>query len=44
MLDTVDELMKPQPIVIKQLQMIFEKGRIAHAYIFEGERGTGKKK
>ncbi|MEJ9279696.1 MULTISPECIES: DNA polymerase III subunit delta' [Ureibacillus] len=43
MLDTVDELMKLQPIVIKQLQMIFEKGRIAHAYIFEGERGTGKK-
>src|SRR5690606_41848268 len=43
MLDTVDELMKLQPIVIKQLQMIFEKGRIAHAYIFEGEKGTGKK-
>ena len=43
MLETVDQLMKLQPIVMKQLQMIFEKGRIAHAYIFEGEKGTGKK-
>lgn len=43
MLETVDELMKLQPIVMRQLQMIFEKGRVGHAYIFEGEKGTGKK-
>lgn len=31
-----------QPVVMKQLQTIFAKQRIAHAYIFEGQRGTGK--
>ena len=43
MMGTVDELSRLQPIVMKQLQMIFQKDRIAHAYIFEGEKGTGKK-
>lgn len=38
----MDELQKLQPIVMKQLQTIFEKQRLAHAYIFEGEKGVGK--
>ena len=39
----VDELKSLQPIVMKQLQTIHEKNRMAHAYIFEGEKGTGKR-
>ncbi|EOL48846.1 DNA polymerase III, delta subunit [Enterococcus phoeniculicola] len=31
-----------QPIVFTQLQKSFEHGRLAHAYLFEGEAGTGK--
>lgn len=38
---TAEELLKLQPVVMKQLQMIFEKDRIGHAYIFEGGKGTG---
>ena len=37
-----EELVKLQPVVMKQLQTIIEKKRLAHAYIFEGEKGTGK--
>lgn len=40
---TTDELMQLQPVVMKQLQTIVEKNRLAHAYIFEGEKGTGKR-
>ena len=40
---TIEQLTKLQPVVMKQLQTIFEKGRLAHAYIFEGEKGTGKR-
>ncbi|MEK4626698.1 MAG: DNA polymerase III subunit delta' [Solibacillus sp.] len=40
---TIEELIKLQPVVIKQLQTIVEKDRLAHAYIFEGEKGTGKR-
>lgn len=39
---TVEELIKLQPVVMKQLQTIFEKHRLAHAYIFDGEKGVGK--
>lgn len=40
---TYEELVNLQPIVMKQLQMMFEKDRLAHAYIFDGEKGSGKK-
>jgi len=39
---TVEELQKLQPVVMKQLQTIFEKHRLGHAYIFDGEKGVGK--
>ena len=39
----VEELKAKQPVVMKQLQTIFEKNRTGHAYIFDGEKGTGKK-
>ncbi|GLC90374.1 DNA polymerase III subunit delta' [Lysinibacillus piscis] len=42
MVKNVDELLILQPVVMKQLQTIFEKNRLAHAYIFDGEKGTGK--
>ena len=35
-------LAQMQPIVYQQLQRSFEHGRIAHAYLFEGDKGTGK--
>lgn len=38
----VEELFTLQPVVMRQLQTIFDKHRLAHAYIFEGEKGTGK--
>ncbi|SOC26179.1 DNA polymerase-3 subunit delta' [Ureibacillus xyleni] len=38
----VDELKVLQPVVMKQLQTIYEKNRTAHAYIFDGAKGTGK--
>ena len=34
---TLDQM---QPIVYQQLQRSFEHGRLAHAYLFEGEKGT----
>ncbi|MEK4227880.1 DNA polymerase III subunit delta' [Solibacillus sp. FSL H8-0538] len=43
MVRTVDELKTLQPVVMKQLQTIIEKNRMAHAYIFDGEKGTGKR-
>ena len=39
---SMEELLTLQPVVMKQLQTIFEKGRMAHAYIFDGEKSTGK--
>lgn len=38
----IEELLKLQPVVMKQLQTIYNKNRLAHAYIFDGEKGTGK--
>lgn len=32
-----------QPTVMKMLKNSIKKGRLAHAYLFEGMRGTGKK-
>jgi DNA polymerase-3 subunit delta' len=40
---TWDELAELQPIVLKMMKNTILKNRIAHAYIFEGMRGTGKK-
>ncbi|WP_102348015.1 DNA polymerase III subunit delta' [Bacillus sp. Marseille-P3661] len=37
------ELSKTQPNVVKMLTNSISKDRIAHAYLFEGGRGTGKK-
>ncbi len=38
-----DDLAIQQPIVTKMLTNSLRKNRLAHAYLFEGERGTGKK-
>lgn len=40
---TTAQLMALQPVVMKQLQTIYAKNRLAHAYIFEGEKNTGKR-
>ncbi|MFX3673669.1 MAG: DNA polymerase III subunit delta' [Paenisporosarcina sp.] len=39
---TMSEVIKMQPVVMRQLQMVFQKNRVAHAYLFEGSKGTGK--
>mgnify|MGYP005982930611 CR=1 FL=1 len=36
------QLQQQQPLLYKQLQKSFEHGRVAHAYLFEGDSGTGK--
>lgn len=41
MVQTAEELLKLQPVVMKQLQTIFDKKRLGHAYIFEGGKGSG---
>jgi DNA polymerase-3 subunit delta' len=38
-----EQLEQYQPTVVKMLANSIEKGRVAHAYLFEGQRGTGKK-
>jgi DNA polymerase III subunit delta' len=38
-----EQLQELQPIVLKMLKNSLQKNRVAHAYIFEGARGTGKK-
>ena len=40
---TIEQLQTIQPVVIKQLQTIVTKNRTAHAYIFDGDKGTGKR-
>lgn len=37
-----EKLQQLQPVVFRQLQNSFKHGRLAHAYLFEGEQGTGK--
>ncbi|WP_146621409.1 DNA polymerase III subunit delta' [Enterococcus florum] len=41
-MDEANYLEKIQPIVFRQLQNSFKHGRSAHAYLFEGDQGTGK--
>ncbi|NRD77449.1 DNA polymerase III subunit delta' [Bacillus sp. BRMEA1] len=43
MVKTWDQLEKLQPTVLRMLKMSLVKHRVAHAYLFEGQRGTGKK-
>jgi DNA polymerase III subunit delta' len=38
-----EQLQELQPIVLKMLKNSLQKDRVAHAYLFEGSRGTGKK-
>ena len=40
---TMEEYQEMQPVVMKRLQGAFEKDRLAHAYLFEGPAGSGKK-
>ncbi|MBE1556202.1 DNA polymerase III subunit delta' [Sporosarcina limicola] len=35
--------LEKQKLVIKQLSSSFRNGRVGHAYLFDGEQGTGKK-
>lgn len=39
---TMSEVINMQPVVMRQLQLVFQKNRVAHAYLFEGSKGTGK--
>lgn len=41
-MNEAQQLQQMQPLLYKQLQKSFEHGRLAHAYIFEGDTGTGK--
>jgi DNA polymerase-3 subunit delta' len=38
-----EELEKIQPVALKMIKNSIKKNRLAHAYLFEGMRGTGKK-
>ncbi|WP_062350052.1 DNA polymerase III subunit delta' [Bacillus kwashiorkori] len=38
-----NQLMEMQPVIMKILTQAVEKNRVAHAYLFEGKKGTGKK-
>ena len=42
--ENLEDVSKLQPVVTKQLQTVFQKNRVAHAYLFEGAKGTGKVK
>ncbi|WP_160725694.1 DNA polymerase III subunit delta' [Bacillus sp. USDA818B3_A] len=43
MVKTWDQLQELQPTVLRMLKNSLLKNRVAHAYLFEGMRGTGKK-
>ncbi|MBA4537465.1 DNA polymerase III subunit delta' [Bacillus aquiflavi] len=43
MVKTWEQLEEMQPNVLKMLKNSIVKGRVAHAYLFEGMRGTGKR-
>lgn len=43
MVKTWEQLEELQPTVLRMLKMSLIKNRVAHAYLFEGPRGTGKK-
>ncbi|ANB61233.1 DNA polymerase III subunit delta' [Anoxybacteroides amylolyticum] len=38
-----EQLQQYQPVAMKILANSLEKGRVAHAYLLEGQRGTGKR-
>jgi DNA polymerase-3 subunit delta' len=38
-----EQLEQYQPNALKMIANSIQKGRVAHAYLFEGQRGTGKK-
>ncbi|WP_335872078.1 DNA polymerase III subunit delta' [Bacillus sp. 2205SS5-2] len=42
MTKTWEELKRIQPLVLQLISNSIMRNRVAHAYIFEGERGTGK--
>ncbi|WP_227397298.1 DNA polymerase III subunit delta' [Jeotgalibacillus aurantiacus] len=43
MAESWEDLQKRQPLAAKMLMNSLQKNRVAHAYLFEGVRGTGKK-
>ncbi|MEH7108558.1 MULTISPECIES: DNA polymerase III subunit delta' [Bacillaceae] len=43
MVKTWDQLEELQPTILRMLKNSLVKNRVAHAYLFEGMRGTGKK-
>ncbi len=43
-MDSWEQLKEIQPRVVQLLMKTMEKDRLAHAYLFEGSRGTGKKR
>ncbi|MCL6574086.1 MAG: DNA polymerase III subunit delta', partial [Bacillus sp. (in: Bacteria)] len=43
MVKTWDQLEEFQPTVMKMLKNSLVKNRVAHAYLFEGIKGTGKR-
>jgi DNA polymerase III subunit delta' len=43
MVNTWDQLEELQPAVLRMLKNSIVKNRVAHAYLFEGQRGTGKR-
>ena len=43
MAKTWEQLEQYQPTVLKMIEKSLQKGRVSHAYLFEGSRGTGKK-
>lgn len=43
LIKTWEQLEQEQPIVLRMVRNSLMKGRLAHAYLFEGMRGTGKR-
>ncbi|WP_100405913.1 DNA polymerase III subunit delta' [Bacillus solitudinis] len=43
-MNTWEQLRVTQPLVVNMLLRSIEKKRLAHAYLFEGSKGTGKKR
>lgn len=39
---TIDTIKTIQPTIVKQIQSLYSRERIVHAYLFEGDKGTGK--
>lgn len=43
-MQTWTEMKEIQPLAAQMLMNSFHKDRISHAYLFQGNRGTGKRK